>query len=208
MMLPEPEYAQLAGMAVRNKAFMIELHGEAALAGMQAALAWRCSLLSCVLAVHALGLRALHATVRIVCHASNATHTSKGQEAFCHQQAALQLTVCVSHCMLDAEHPDALTFKDASQHGSHVHVGWMEGPGTLGENVTLMADTRAEQDMPGGPSSSCVECPCPAVSVIWPWRAVKVCACGLGWCKLHVDCLLLHVDCLLLFSSFHMSAGA
>jgi hypothetical protein len=28
MMLPEPEYAQLSGMAARNKAFMIELKGE------------------------------------------------------------------------------------------------------------------------------------------------------------------------------------
>jgi hypothetical protein len=58
----------------------------------------------------------------------------------------------LSHGLLPAEHPDALTFKDASLHGSHVHVGWMEGPGILGENLTLMADTHAEQDMPGGPA--------------------------------------------------------
>jgi hypothetical protein len=49
-----------------------------------------------------------------------------------------------------ADHPDALTFKDASQHGNHLHVGWVEGPGILGENLTLMADSSAEQDMPGG----------------------------------------------------------
>lgn len=32
LMLPEPEYAQLASMAARNKAFMFELHGEPAVA--------------------------------------------------------------------------------------------------------------------------------------------------------------------------------
>lgn len=52
--------------------------------------------------------------------------------------------------LLGADHPDALTFKDASQHGSHLHVGWVEGPGILGENLTLLADADAERDMPGG----------------------------------------------------------
>lgn len=49
-----------------------------------------------------------------------------------------------------ADQPDALTFKDAWDHVTHMHVTWLEGPGVLGENITLVPDEAAAKDMPGG----------------------------------------------------------
>lgn len=59
----------------------------------------------------------------------------------------LHLCAMYPFALLCAGHEDALTFKDATEHTRHIHVGVFEGPGLLAENITLLPDVDAHASL-------------------------------------------------------------